>query len=224
MHPTFSITLNVANVLAAWTALCALVSLLNKYIITPNWPTVGRVMSALLNILPGHIGQLITDVQAILNDLKTPPAPPANGGDAPPPAAPVTPPPPPATSRVGLAMLGAVGLFSLQTGAFALTTSELTACTPAQQAEVKSVEQTILHDLSQGKTLEQTELDVATIIAGQPGADAVIVFNDALALVIDAGWVPADLMQEALQWLSQIAPIAAEHRANPLQMDGGAAQ
>jgi hypothetical protein len=216
------LTMNVANVLAAWTSICALVSIVNKYVIAPEWPNVGRAISAVLSILPGHIGQVITDVQAIIADVKGPPAPPAPPGDTPPPA-PVTPAAPPVTSRIGLAALGAVAIFALQTGAFAMTT---TGCTPAQRAEISQVESTILHDIQAGKTLQQTEDDVAALVAGQAGVDAVIVFNDALALVVDAGWIPADLMQEALSWLTQIAPTVSQHRAAhqlaiPNLLDGG---
>jgi hypothetical protein len=107
------ITANVAGVIAAWTTVCAMVSLANKYFIAPNFPKFSKGIGAVLSILPGHVGQLITDVEAIIADIKNPPADPGSSSTAPP----ATPPPPPPANqrgRIGLAGIGAVMLFSLQ--------------------------------------------------------------------------------------------------------------
>jgi hypothetical protein len=85
-------------------------------------------------------------------------------------------------------------------------------CTPAQQAVETKVEQTILADLAAGKNLAQIETDVATLLAGQPGADAVIVVNDVLAMLIDLGVIPHGLLPQAKAMLEQSRMNAAAHR------------
>lgn len=87
------------------------------------------------------------------------------------------------------------------------------ACTPAQKAEVQSIEALVAKDLAAGDSLPQVEADVAKLIAGQPGADAVIVLNDALILLIDAGILPPNLLSVAETMLASEAPKAAAHRS-----------
>jgi hypothetical protein len=71
-----------------------------------------------------------------------------------------------------------------------------TACTPAQSAILSSVEQTVLNDIVAGKTRIQIELDVASLLAGQPGVDVLTVLNDALAVLIDLGVVPPSFLTQ----------------------------
>jgi hypothetical protein len=99
-----AITVDVTQVLAAWTAVCSVLSLLNKYGLSKFWPNGARAVSAVLSILPGHIGNAIEDIQAIINDIQSPPAPPAatNGGTQ---QKPPSKPPAPVATR-----LGAVGM------------------------------------------------------------------------------------------------------------------
>jgi hypothetical protein len=66
------------------------------------------------------------------------------------------------------------------------------ACTPANQAEATQIENVVLADLAKGDSLEQIEADVATIVAGKPGADVVVIVNDALQLLVDLGLIPAN--------------------------------
>lgn len=80
--------LDVTQILLIWTAVCSALSLLNKFALAKMWPNGARAVSVVLSILPGHIGNAIEDIQAILDDLKggppNPPAPPAapTGGGA----------------------------------------------------------------------------------------------------------------------------------------------
>jgi hypothetical protein len=109
------------NVIAGWTALCATVSLINRWLIAPNFPKVGRGVSAALSILPGHVGQLIADIKAIIADIQG--APPASP-NASAPVIPEAPKAPPANTRnrLGLAGFGAAALFAFQTMAFGVAT------------------------------------------------------------------------------------------------------
>lgn len=197
-----------ASVVAAWVSLCAAVSLLNKYVVSPMFPMAARIIALPLNILPAHVGQLITDIETIIADIKG-----GSGGDPSAPAL-VTPPAPPATSpttnRMGFAAAGFAGIFAIQTLAFGVATQ---GCSPAIQAEAKSIEQLVLTDLAAGKTDVQIEADIANLLVGQVGVDAVVLLNDALQLLIDAGVIPPDLMANALSMKASIAPIAEAHRA-----------
>lgn len=124
---TFDITkisLDAANVIAAWTAVCAAVSLVNKYLVAPYLPNVARAVSAGLSIMPGHVGQLITDIQAIIADVrKGPPATPP--GDPTATSTPNATPKAPTNNRgrIGLAMAGAAALIALTVGSFSVTTT-----------------------------------------------------------------------------------------------------
>lgn len=71
------------------------------------------------------------------------------------------------------------------------------ACTPADQAIEAKIEQTVLSDFEAGDGLPQIETDVAKLVAGQPGADVVIIVNDALGLLIDLGLIPANDVPKA---------------------------
>jgi hypothetical protein len=109
--------LDVTQMILVWTSACATLSLLNKYVLMAVWPNGGRAVSAVLSILPGHLGNLIEDVQAIINDVKgggtTPPAVGKGGPTTPGPSKP----PPPVAFRVGFgialltAALAACGTF-----------------------------------------------------------------------------------------------------------------
>jgi hypothetical protein len=133
------ISLDAANVIAAWTAVCAAVSLVNKYLVTPYLPNVARGLSAVLSIMPGHVGQLITDIEAIVADIrKGPPAAPPGS-----PTATTTPdatPKPPATTRgrIGLAMAGSAALFALTVGAFSVTTTGCVKLPPNVPTDVEN--------------------------------------------------------------------------------------
>lgn len=201
------LSIDPASVVAAWVSLCAAVSLVNRYLVSPYFPMAARIIAAPLNILPGHVGQLIADIKAIITDMKgRPPAASSGNPSAP---APVTPATPPTTSRMGLAALGFTLIFGIQTIAFG---AAVTGCTPAERAEASTLESLVLHDLQAGDSDQQIEDDIAVQLAGQPGVDAVIILNDVLTFLIDAKVVPADLMSAALAMKSNVAPTAAAHR------------
>ena len=201
------LSVDPASVVAAWVSLCAAISLVNKYVVTPYFPMAARIISLPLNILPAHVGQLITDIEAIIADIKNPPpaAPTATA-----PTTPTVPPAtPPSTSRMGLAAGAFALIFGIQTVAFG---AAVTGCTPAQQAEADTIEQLVLHDLAAGKSDPQIEADIASSLAGQVGTDAVVILNDVLTFLLDAKAIPADLMSAALAMKSNVAPTAAAHR------------
>ena len=90
------------------------------------------------------------------------------------------------------------------------------ACSPAQQAELTAVENIVLHDVEQGKAIPAIETDVATLVAGQPGADVVAIVDSALTLLIDMGVVPQNFMPYAKSL------AASEHVKAASQRDAGA--
>ena len=78
------------------------------------------------------------------------------------------------------------------------------ACTPAQYAVFTQVEQRVLADLSiPGEGLPQVEADVATLLAGQPGADVVAIVNEALQLLVDLNVIPANLIPTAKRMIAE---------------------
>lgn len=82
--------------------------------------------------------------------------------------------------------------------------------TPAQQAEETQIENVVIADLAAGKTPEQTEADVAKILAGQLGVDVVVVLNDVLQYLIDIGVISKDLLPRAKAMTASLhATIAA---------------
>lgn len=93
--------------------------------------------------------------------------------------------------------------------AVGIATSEA-ACTPAQVAEAKSIEQLVLADLEAGKPVEAIESDVAVLLCGQPNAsacvDVVVVLNDALTLLIDSGVIPANVLPRAKSMRGALPP------------------
>jgi hypothetical protein len=116
-----------------------------------------------------------------------------------PPNAAKKPPSPP----VGLAVF--VGFFLMAAGA---TTTILgvgfvasNGCAPAQIAEEQRIEQTVLADIVAGKSRQQIEADVATIIAGQPGADIAAIVDAALVLLVDVGVIPPNVLPTAVAML-----------------------
>jgi hypothetical protein len=112
--------------------------------------------------------------------------------------------------KVALAKAAAVTLSVLMIVVFASFT--VLGCSPAQQAIEAKVEQVILNDLATGKTLQQVEADVATVLAGQPGADVVIIVNDALAFLIDIGVIPPGILPSAKSMYAETLPVAGAHR------------
>lgn len=92
-------------------------------------------------------------------------------------------------------------------------------CTPAQRAEIQAVEKVVLDDLAAGKTREQIVGDVCNALGGTNGVctaatDGLIVLDDALALLIDAGVdIPAWLLGRARTMAAEVHPIALGHRA-----------
>lgn len=110
---------------------------------------------------------------------------------------------PPSAMPPGVAVF--VGFFLMAAGA---TTTILgvgivatNGCTPAQIAEDQRIEQTILADLVAGKTRQQIEADVATIIAGQPGADVAAIVDAALVFLVDVGVIPPNVLPTAVAML-----------------------
>jgi hypothetical protein len=81
------------------------------------------------------------------------------------------------------------------------TGAALSACTPAQSAEMVQIEQVILADVESGKPIVQIELDVTNILVGvniQKTADEiVIIVNDVLAYILDLGQLPAMYVPQA---------------------------
>lgn len=96
----------------------------------------------------------------------------------------------------------------------------VTACklTPAETAEIKEVETTILADIAAGKSFPQIQEDVARVVAGQPGVDVVVIFDEAISLLIDLGKIPPRFLTQAklLQRQARSMRGAAECRT-----DGG---
>lgn len=71
-------------------------------------------------------------------------------------------------------------------------------CKPAEVApKLSQVEQTVLDDLAMGKSAEEIERDVAQDLAGQPGADATKLVQDAIALLEDLGVIPPNVLGHA---------------------------
>jgi hypothetical protein len=115
--------LDVTQLILAWTSACAVISLLNKYVLMAVWPNGARAVSAILSILPGHLGNLIEDVQAIIADVKGGGTTPPVGPPGPPgPQGPAGPPGPPAALRVGFGVLTVAvalsGVLSVACGTF----------------------------------------------------------------------------------------------------------
>lgn len=188
--------LDPAQIITGWTAIIAVVSLANKFILGPFAPNIARLVSALISIPTGHLANLIEDLQQLWKDISNPPppvGPNGSGGTSPPK------PPPPASLKVGLAMIAAFLGFNV-------------ACTPAQQAVFSKIEQIVLDDLAAGKTRAQIEIDVGNALAGQPGADAAIVLEDVLTFLIDAGYIPPNVLPAAKTMLTEEKPLAEAHR------------
>lgn len=68
---------------------------------------------------------------------------------------------------------------------------------PAQQAEAKDIETTILADLKAGDSLEKIETDVAAILGGPLAVDIATIVDDAIAYLLDIGAVPPTSMPHA---------------------------
>jgi hypothetical protein len=98
-------------------------------------------------------------------------------------------------------------------GGMAAIAFDTAGCTPAQQAILGQVETIILDDLAMGKTLTAIEADVARVFAGQTGVDIVLIVDEAIVLLIDAGLIPANILPYAKQIAGEVHPIALAHRA-----------
>ena len=100
----------------------------------------------------------------------------------------------------------------------------LEACTPAQAAVLSHIEQVVLNDLTAGKTASQIEADVAVLLAGQPGADVVMIVNDAIALLIDLGVIPPGVIPQAMAVHAEMKAKLAARPATTVTVtktDGG---
>jgi hypothetical protein len=197
------------QILTAWTALIAILSLVNKYGLGKLSPNVARFVSALISLPTGHLANFIEDIETLLRDTGVlPPKPPTGGSSTGSPSSikPPNRPPPPnaARGRIGFGFVGclALGLSLAQVG-----------CTPAQQAQFDQIEQIVLADLAQGKPRAEILVDVGNALAGKPGADAAIVLVDVLTFLIDAKILPPNVIPLASEYLTQTKPEAAAHRA-----------
>jgi hypothetical protein len=201
------LTLNPAEIITGWTALIAVVSILNRLVLIPYLPTVGRVVSAIISIPAGHIGNFVEDLEQLIADANPPTDPPA-APPGPPVVvdAPPNPPPPPAAAR------GRIGLAVAFVGMLAFGGTQ-TACTPALNAERIQIENIVLGGLLSGESQKQIEEDVATAIGGKTGADIVILVDDALTLLIDSGKLTPAELTAAQTLLGQVHPTAMGHRA-----------
>jgi hypothetical protein len=88
-----------------------------------------------------------------------------------------------------------------------LATAGAGACTPAQSAELTQIENRVAADLQAGKTLEQIETDVAIIVNPKnPLIDTLVVIlvNDALQILVDAGVIPPIFLPRAQTMLAQV--------------------
>ena len=77
------------------------------------------------------------------------------------------------------------------------------SCTPAQQADITKVEQTILTDLENGTVLSDIEAAVRALVP--QGADVDVIINDAITLMHDLGIIPANVLPVALDMQSKLA-------------------
>jgi hypothetical protein len=120
-----------------------------------------------------------------------------------PPNSPPKPPSPPAGLAVfAMFLLSATTVIGI--GGVTITT---TSCTPAQQALEAKIEQTVLADLAAGKTRQQIEVDIGTLVAGQTGADIALIVDDAIIVLIDIGVIPPNLLPKT------VGMLPAEKRA-----------
>jgi hypothetical protein len=192
------LNLDPTQLLTVWPVIIAIVSLVNKFGLGKVWPNGARLISALISLPTGHLANFLEDLETLWKDINSPPppvGPNASGGTSPP-----KPPPPVSMRNVGFGLIGAT-LIGLNTG-----------CTPAQGALFSKVEQVVLDDLAAGKTRRQIEIDVGNALAGQPGADVAIVLEDVLTFLIDAGYIPSNLLPQAQTMLAEERPIAEAHR------------
>lgn len=82
-------------------------------------------------------------------------------------------------------------------GGIPSSTNTTVGCTPAQEAILGQIESRVLADLKAGMLPEAIETDIAQLLAGQVGVDVVRIVNDAITLLIDGGFVPANLLPAA---------------------------
>ena len=202
------LTLNPAEIITGWTALVAVLSLTNKYILGAYLPNVSRFVSLVISIPIGHIANAIEDAETLITDL-TPPPPP---GPTPPPvvvAPPDAPPTPPAAARLAFNLIAGIFATALAVGGLLA----FGGCTPAQRAEVANIDAIVLGDLVENKSQKQIEEDVAQAIGGNLGTDVVILVDDALTLLIDTNKLTPAELTAAQTLLGQVHPTAMGHRA-----------
>ena len=195
--------LTPAELLSWWIGVVSVLSLANKLVIMPYFPVIARYVSAVLSIPSGHLGNLLEDIQTIINDITGKPPTAGSGGSG---GAivtkPANPPPPPAAAR-GRVGFGAMAVCAMSVLApFLLVAAP--ACTPAQQAEWSQIEAVVLADLTAGKSRATILEDVGRIVAGQPGADVALLVADALTFLIDGGWIPANVLPAAKEHLAAL--------------------
>lgn len=111
----------------------------------------------------------------------------------------------------------------LITSILAVTTSVAAiGCTPAQQAEATKIENVVLLDLAAGyatgtpyiQILDKIDTDVGALVAGQVGVDVALIVNEALALLIDTGEIPANQLPTAKAIVVQLHTATVKAPAN----------
>lgn len=112
--------------------------------------------------------------------------------------APAKPPGPPTAARRTLLTVRSLAMF-VPVGLLAFVLS----CTAAQQATWTRVEQVVFDDLAQGKSRQQIEVDVGTVLAGQVGADIARIVDEAIVLLLDTGAIPPNVIPIAQQRLAE---------------------
>ena len=193
--------MNLANwtpteIITAWTSTIAVVSLVNKFVVMPAAPTVGRWVSAIISIPSGHLANLLEDLAVIFADVTGggPPAgSPPNHPDASPPNHP----------KDGGSNLQRRGFMPTLFGLLIAPVVAVLfgACTPAQVAQQTQIEQTVLNDLKAGKSFPAIEADVCAIVdpsSPQTCTVGAVIVNDAVTLLIDLGVIPANLIPSAV--------------------------
>lgn len=73
-------------------------------------------------------------------------------------------------------------------------------CAQIQAAfpQLDKIEQVVLADLTAGKTAVQIESDVAGLLAGKTGTEIVVIVNDVITVLIDAGVIPPGVIPQAV--------------------------
>lgn len=116
----------------------------------------------------------------------------------------------------GLAMLCIVGALAGGSALVVGAGATVTACTPAQQAELGTLETIVLQDIAAGKNAEAIQEDIVKTVCpanvSTACVDGVIVLNDVLQGLIDLGVIPANLLPKARAIYGEVHPVAMAHR------------